>query len=100
MPEPVLFVSIGTPDPEQSDALMEYAEKAPPLLVAAGAVPKTRAKLVEQLVGADAPGTLFVAEFPSVEAVKSVFSSDAYTALIPTRDKAFTDLKFLIMEAF
>lgn len=100
MSQPVLFVSIGTPNPDEADALQEYAAKAPPLLMAAGAKPRVKAKLVEQLVGDTPAGTLFVAEFPSADAVRDVFASDAYTALLPVRDKAFKSLNFLIMEDF
>ncbi|MEO1680710.1 MAG: DUF1330 domain-containing protein [Pseudomonadota bacterium] len=100
MSGPILFVSIGTPNPDEAEALEDYAAKAPSLLMAAGAVPKVKAKLVEQLVGEGSAGTLFVAEFPSAEAVKTAFASEAYQALLPARNKAFKELNFFIMEAF
>ncbi|MEO1398392.1 MAG: DUF1330 domain-containing protein, partial [Pseudomonadota bacterium] len=76
MSNPVIFVSIGTPNPDETEALQEYATKAPPLLMAGGAKPKVKAKLVEQLVGDTSAGTLFVAEFPNADAVRKVFASD------------------------
>jgi len=100
MSDPIPFVSVGTPDPNEQDALEEYATKAPPILMEAGAVPKVKAKMVEQLVGDRPAGTLFVAEFPSAEAVKAAFASEAYQALVPARNKAFKELNFFIMEAF
>jgi uncharacterized protein (DUF1330 family) len=100
MSDPVLFVSIGTPDPDQPEALQDYAAKAPPILIEAGAVPKVKARLAEPLIGSQPPGTLFVAEFPSAAAARAVFETDAYKALIPAREKAFKHLNFLIMEAF
>ncbi|MEM0949507.1 MAG: DUF1330 domain-containing protein [Pseudomonadota bacterium] len=100
MSDAVLFVSIGTPNPDAPEALQKYATEAPPLLMAGGAKPKVKAKLVERLVGANSAGTLFVAEFPSAQAVHDVFSSDAYQALVPVRDRAFVELNFMIMETF
>ena len=100
MSDPVIFVSLGTPNPDEAEALQEYAAKAPPLLMAAGAKPKVKAKLVEHLVGDTPTGTLFVAEFPSADVVREVFASEAYTALLPVRNKAFKTLNFMIMEDF
>ena len=96
----VLFVSLGTPEPSQVDALQSYATTAPPLLVAAGAQPRFRARRVEQLVGSAAPETLFVAEFPSVEVAKAAFAQPDYQALVPLRDKAFRKLDFFLAEEF
>ncbi len=96
----VLFVSLGTIDETAPDALKEYAAAAPPILAAAGAKARVRAKLSEQLVGSDAPQTVFVAEFPSAEAARSAFQSEEYKALIPIRDKAFRKLDFFLVEEF
>ena len=79
---------------------MTYGTKAPPLLQAAGAVPKVKAKLAEHLVGSADIGTLFVAEFPSADAARAAFETEEYKSLIPIRDKAFKQLNFMIMEAF
>jgi len=37
-----------------------------------------------------------VMEFPSSQAIKKVFESEAYKALLPYRDKAFTDLEMFL----
>ncbi|MEM9043814.1 MAG: DUF1330 domain-containing protein [Pseudomonadota bacterium] len=100
MSDKVTFVSIGTVDPDQADALSTYATHAPPLLIEAGAVPRMKAKLVEELVGDGAPQTVFIADFPNAEAVHEVFASDAYRALVPARDKAFKKLNFFLVEDF
>lgn len=100
MSEPVLFVSMGVPNAAEPEALDAYVGQVSPLLSAAGGQPKVRAKLVEQLVGANAPQTLFVAEFPSAEAARAVFESDAYKALIPTRKRAFKNVEFFLVAPF
>ena len=100
MPDKITFVSIGTVDPDQTDALNIYATNAPPILMEAGAVPRIKAKLVEELVGEGAPQTVFIADFPSADAVHKAFASDDYKALIPARDRAFKKLNFFIVEEF
>ena len=39
---------------------------------------------------------VLVMDFPSDMAVNKLFESDAYAALIPTRDKGFTDMNIMI----
>jgi uncharacterized protein (DUF1330 family) len=96
----VIFVSLGTPDPDQGEALKTYIEAAPKLLLAAGGVPVKRMKVTETLLGGDGPATVFLMEFPSAEAIKGVLASDDYQQLVPHRDKAFKELTFLLAESF
>lgn len=98
MSDPVLFAALGTPNPDHPKALQDYAAKAPPILEAHGAKPRLRSRLVAPLLGEGAPGTIFVAEFPSEEALRRAFDDPGYKALIPLRDKAFADLRFMILE--
>ncbi len=37
-------------------------------------------------------------DFENADAIKSVFDGDAYEALIPDRDKAFSNLEIVIAE--
>ncbi len=97
---PVTFISIGTVNPDEGEAMQSYATQAPPLLVAAGAKPKMRGRLVEELVGDGAPQTIFIAEFDSAEAAKAALATDEYQALVPDRDKAFSKLNFFLVDEF
>lgn len=96
----VIFISLGTPDPDQSEAFDAYVAATPKLLLAAGGVPVKRMKVSETLLGEGGPATIFLMEFPSAEAVKDVLASEEYRALIPNRDKAFKELTFLLAEEF
>ena len=94
----VTFIALGTPDPDQSDALKTYVEAAPKLLLAAGGVPVKRMKITETLLGEGGPATVFLMEFPSADAIKGVLASKEYQALIPHRDKGFKQVTFLLAE--
>lgn len=96
----VVFISLGTPDPEQKDAFNVYVEAAPKLLLAAGGVPVTRVQVTETLLGDSGPATVFLMEFPSAEAIKGVLASQEYQRLVPFRDKAFKELTFLLAKTF
>ncbi len=96
----VTFVSLGTPDPEQSDAFNTYVETASKLLAAGGGVPIKRARVTEVLLGESGPATVFLMEFPSADAIKEVLGSRDYQRLVPFRDKAFKELTFLLAKAF
>ena len=99
MTQPVLVVVTATPDPHNADALEQYSGKGPPELVASGAVPKFRAKLLERITG-DGPSTMvFTAEFESLDAAKAAFETEAYKEAIPFREKAFAQLDIMLMEA-
>ena len=99
MSTPTLLVVTATPDPDQSEALQTYSEMGPPQLIASGAVPKFRAKLVHRVTGEGPSSMVFVAEFPSLEQAKTAFETEAYKEALPFRDKAFQQLDIMLMEA-
>lgn len=96
----VTLISLGTTNPDAEDEFKIYAENAPKLLLEAGGTPVRRMKVHEQLKGEDGPQTVFMMDFPSAEALKGVFETEEYKALIPHRDKAFSQLTLLIAEEF
>ena len=98
MSEPVMLVVTATPDPENAQALEDYSAKGPPQLVASGAVPKFRAKVVDRLVGDGTSSLVFVAEFASIEEARAAFETEAYKAAIPDRNKAFKQLDIMLVE--
>ncbi len=53
-------------------------------------------KISENIVGDKKLHVVVVMEFPSSQAIKKVFESEAYKALLPYRDKAFTDLEMFL----
>ncbi|MEO1017788.1 MAG: DUF1330 domain-containing protein [Pseudomonadota bacterium] len=94
----VTFVALGTLDPNGQEDFEAYASGAPALLMAAGGQVRCRMKVVESLVGDNAPQSVFMIDFDSAETVKKVFDSPEYKALIPHRDKAFSKVDFFLAE--
>jgi len=98
MSNPVMLIAIATPDPENPKALEGYSAKGPPQLIASGAVPKFRAKVVDRLVGEGTSSLIFVAEFPSLDQARAAFETKAYKESLPDRDKAFSQLDIMLAE--
>lgn len=98
MGTPVTFVALGTLDPNEPEAFEAYASAAPALLMEAGGKVRCRMKVIESLVGENAPQTVFMVDFDSAETVKNMFASAEYKALIPHREKAFAKLEFFLAE--
>ncbi|MEM9330797.1 MAG: DUF1330 domain-containing protein [Pseudomonadota bacterium] len=96
----VTLISLGTINPIGQDDFKIYAEKAPNLLLQAGGTPVRKMKVHELIKGENGPQTVFMMDFPSAEALKGVFDTEEYKALIPHRDKAFSQLTLLIAEEF
>ena len=66
----------------------EYRSKVPQTLAPWGAELVFRGRQVAALAGESPHSDIVVIRFPSVAAVNDWFSSPAYQALIPLRDKA------------
>ncbi len=93
-----MLVSLGVVNPDAADDLKAYQTGAGPLLMAAGAKIVGGWKFAHRLVGDRPIDTVFVAEFPNAEAIKAVWASDAYKALVPARDRGFKVLDQFIVE--
>ena len=89
-----LFVT-ATPIMEHHDALERYVGGIIPMLMQAGGLPPKVIKQDQSIVGHQDTFMSMIVEFPTREASeagKAVFQSDAYAALIPDRDKAFSKM--------
>lgn len=89
------LVVTGTPNPSEMEAVQAYLQGVMPLLMGAGATLVKRLK-VAQVVNGVASGMVLVMDFPSEDAAADLFASEAYKALIDTRDKGFTEMNILI----
>ena len=87
----VALVVVATPNPDQPEAVQEYQQASGPLLMAAGATSFKRMG-VQKVVDGNPAAMVMTMEFPSVEAVDSVFESEEYKALVPVRDKGFKSI--------
>ena len=87
---PVTFLALGTV--ADAEAFADYASRATPLLEAAGGAVTARHRATESLLGAGAPGVVFAMRFEDAAALREALASEAYRALLPVRERAFTRL--------
>lgn len=93
--KPLMIVN-ATPNPEEQEAYEYYVSNAGPLFKKFGGMPLAKYKISEAIVGTQMTQVVVVMQFPNDEAIKNVFDSEAYKALLPSRDKAFTALNVFI----
>lgn len=89
------LVVTATPNPTDMEAVQSYLKGVMPLLIGAGGTLVKRLK-VAQIVNGRPSGMVLVMDFPSEQTVEDLFASDAYEALIETRDKGFSEMNMLI----
>ena len=93
-----LLVTV-TPADGQNEAMGRYLKGVQPLLAGAGGTPVKRVHVTDTITGTAGTGLALVMDFENAETIKGVFASDAYQALIPDRDKGFSNIEILITEA-
>ena len=93
------LVVTATPAEGQNEAMGRYLQGAGPLLAGAGGTLVKRARVTDTISGTAGTGMAMVMDFEDAEAIRGVFASDAYQALIPDRDTAFSSIDILITEA-
>ncbi|MFT7680287.1 MAG: hypothetical protein ACI8QC_004293 [Planctomycetota bacterium] len=92
------LVVTALPNPTEMGAVRGYLEGVMPLFMGAGGQLVKRLK-VEEVVHGDRSGMVLVMDFDSAETLRELFSSEAYAALIPGRDKGFAQFNALIAAA-
>lgn len=80
----------------EKEALSAYLEGVAPLYKKVNANPVIKSKFSESFIGNEEASLVSVMEFPTRAAVDEVFNSNAYKALLPLREKAFTRLEAYI----
>jgi len=81
---------------KEKEAFEYYSEHSVPLFKNAGAESIAKHRVEETLIGAEKIHVVSILEFPTRQAIKDVFESEAYKALLPYRDKAFMKLDVFI----
>ena len=94
MTETTLVVT-AVPNPQEMESVKEYLHGVMPLFQKAGGKLVKRLKVSDVLNGTPA-GMVLVMDFDSADAVKGMFESDAYTALIPVREAGFKEMNILL----
>ncbi len=93
-----LVFAIGAPDPSEPEALATYGKETGQLLRQVGGKGVARYMIAETLHGDDPAAFVAIMEFPSSEAAKGFFDSEAYRNVIPARDRAFRSLSIYLAQ--
>jgi|GEM_PF-683804 len=96
-PAAATLVVTAIPKPTEMAAVKEYLGKVLPILKRAGGTLVRRLKTNKIIDGRPAGMTL-VMDFKSPEAVTAAFESDAYKALLPVRDRGFSEMNILLTQ--
>jgi uncharacterized protein (DUF1330 family) len=83
--------------PNETGSVQEYLKGVMPLLMGAGGKPVRRLKVNEVFHGKPG-GMVLVMDFDSADAISSMFASDDYAALVPVRDKGFSEMNIQLTQ--
>ena len=97
MDQTVFLMIEATRNPSEMDALSTYQSKTPPIAKKYGAAPVATYDVDTALIGDKKPGVFAVLSFPTREAIDRLFSDPDYQALIPLRDRGFSDVRFFVV---
>jgi uncharacterized protein (DUF1330 family) len=89
------LVVTAVPNPNEMESVQEYLQSVMLLFKGAGGMLVKRLKL-DKVSSGKPSGMALVMDFDSAEAVAELFESDEYAALIPTRDRGFTEMNILL----
>ncbi len=98
MREKTTLVVTATPNASEMASVQEYLHGVLPLLMGAGGALIKRVKVDQSLHGRPS-GMVLVMDFESGDAVKKMFESEEYAALVPVRDKGFEDMNIMLTHA-
>lgn len=85
------LVVTATPNPNEMPSVQEYLQGVMPLLLSAGGQLVKRLK-VDQVINGNPSGMVLVMDFDSADSITGMFESEEYAALVPVRDKGFTEM--------
>lgn len=97
MDETATLVVTAVPNPDEMAAVQEYLGGVMPLLTSAGGTLVKRLKTDAVLHGTPAGMTL-VMDFPSADAIRDLFDSEDYAALVPVRERGFAAMNILLTQ--
>lgn len=98
MSESATLIVTATPNPQEMGAVQEYLKGVMPLFLSAGGTLVRRLKVESVLLGKPA-GMVLVMDFPSADAIRALFASDAYGALVEIRDRGFVETNILVTQS-
>jgi uncharacterized protein (DUF1330 family) len=89
------LVVTASPNPDEMPSVQEYLKGVLPLLIGAGGRPVKRLK-VDDVIRGEPSGIVLVMDFDSAEAITEMFASDDYAALVPARDRGFSQMNIML----
>ena len=92
MADSTTLIVTAAPSPNEEEARQAYLKGVLPLLLGAGGKLVKRLKISDVIDGGRSYGIVLVMDFESKDAVTKLFASDDYKALIPHRDKGFSNI--------
>jgi len=95
MPDNATLLVTAVPNPHEMASVQEYLHGVLPLLVGAGGTLVKRLKL-DGVIHGQPTGMALVMDFDSADTITTLFASEDYAALIPARDRGFTDMNILV----
>jgi uncharacterized protein (DUF1330 family) len=97
MNEKTTLVVTAVPNPNEMGSVQEYLKGVLPLLMGAGGEPVKRLKVNEVIHGKPS-GMVLVMDFQSADAITNMFASGDYAALVPARDKGFSEMNIQLSQ--
>ena len=95
MSEKTTLVVTAVPNPNEMASVQEYLQGVLPLLQDAGGRLVRRLK-IDKVIHGNPSGMALVMDFDSADAITEMFESDDYAALVPVRDKGFSEMNILL----
>lgn len=92
------LIVTSSPNLNEMGELKKYVQGVMPLLLNLGGTVVKRSKITEAYHGKQSFVFLLVMDFPSKKELTKMFNSEEYKALIPNRNKGFTDITILYGE--
>ena len=97
MNEKATLIVTAIPKPNEMESVQAYLQVVMPIFLGAGGKLVKRLKVGEVINGKPS-GMVLVMDFDSADAITAMFESDDYTALIPVRDRGFSEMNIQLTQ--
>ena len=87
----------AVPNPNEMTSVQEYLKGVLPLLMGAEGKPVKRLK-VDEVIHGNPSGMVLVMDFDSADAITGMFESAGYAALVPVRERSFSEMNILLTQ--
>ncbi len=93
----LLWIEVAS-SPDRETAKTEYLEKAGPITAKHGGQPLNTFKVTDAPGHRNALQLAVLFSFPGEQAIHNLFSDPEYEKLLPIRAKAFSEIRYTILE--